>query len=412
MKFHFILICISTMFLAPACSRKSETAVATPDIQALQTRTFESIWSRINENYVYADFNGVDWTAVHDDYSSTLDEELSPDEFSALIDSMLAELPLGTAWIQSREERIRRASVDNTSYEGIGSFVALRLEPEPHIILLEVMPESPAEEAGLRAHDAILAIDGEPVKGDDEAGEIERVRGPASSRVTLTVRSPGEESRDVQVTRGRITGFQAGLEWTTIMDGQIGYVLFPPVNYSALPSDFASGLVELAAETSLEGIIIDLRIVSASTSWPVSSLLALFIDGEVGELHSRNDIFPIIISGDFDTAGSQELPIAVLVGPDTSGAAEIFASSIQSINKGIVIGMNTPGEVESISSYRLPDGSQAFVATTTYRASSGREIGLHGVEPDIVVEADWDEVTTDDDPVLNAAINALQSNGR
>jgi carboxyl-terminal processing protease len=404
-----LLSALAVLWLV-ACGRNpalSETN-AIPDLQALQLRTFESLWTTVNEHYVYDDFHGLDWTSVRDRYRAMLHEEMETAEFNALLEQMLAELPPGMVQLQSRQSRIEQAAADDRSYEGIGSFVALREEPEPRILLLSVMPGSPAEAAGLESHDAILAIDGQPIIGD-AAEAIALVRGPDGSTVTLTTRSPGEAPRDVIVTRGTISRLQNRLSWKGVGDSGIGYLLFPAATYESMLQDLVTGLQELQASGNLEAIILDLRIVSAGETWPVGSLLSLFTDGTVGEFYSRDGEDPIAITGVFDFIDTQEMQVALIVGPSTTGPAEIFAAIMKSEGKATIIGQATSGEVESISSYFLPDGSRAMVATTSFRTRTGLEIGLAGLAPDVPVGLDWDEVTADDDPVIEVAERQLRA---
>jgi len=394
---------------AAACSGlRGGSGAATPDVQALWARTLDSLWTTVNEEYVYADFDGTDWDSVRDEYQGRLDQEIDREAFSAILGEMLAELPPGTAYLQTREERIAAAAQEQAGYEGIGTFISLRGEPQPRIILLSVMPDSPAEQAGLKSHDAILAIDGQPVTGADRLADISRVRGPAGSNVTLTVRSPGEAPRDVAVTRDHIDASQARLTWRLVDEGGIAYMLFPPAEYELLLQDFELALKALSSGGDLNGLIVDLRIVSAGQNWPTASLLAVFADGEVGEFYSRSGSNPATVEGRFDFVDSQEIPLALLVGPSTTGAAEVFAASLQATEKAIVVGAATPGDVEIVSPYFMPDGSLIFLATSSFRTGKGLELGLEGVRPDVLVPADWDEVSADQDDVLNAALEVLR----
>jgi C-terminal processing protease CtpA/Prc len=60
-----------------------------------------------------------------------------------------------------------------------------------------------------------------------------------------------------------------------------------------------------------------------------------------------------------------------------------------------------------MTAFFLPDGSRLFVPTSSYRTVDGHEVGLDGVVPDFVIEAEWDAITSGDDPVLNAALETL-----
>lgn len=413
MSVRLISMCVLLFLIVTACSRDSNLPVSTPeplDIQALQLRTFDQLWSIVDENFVYEDFNGVDWLAVKDEYQSKLDREIPVDEFEVILRSMLGELPPETASLETREERIEQALNGSDSYQGIGVFIAIQDQPEPRIILLSVMSGSPAEEAGLQAHDAVLAIDGMPIQDGEATSQVGRVRGPAGSEVTLTVRSPGEEPREIVVRRGTVQRTVQRLHWQLVPGTRVGYFLFPPATYSDLGQDFILGLQTLAEGDGLDGVILDLRTISMGSNWPAATLLPLFADGTIGSFYSRTEDREAEITAVDDVADSQQIPLVLLTGPNTTGAAEIFAAILQSFNRAIIMGMSTPGELEAASTFNLLNGSRLHLSTSSFRTIDGREIGLMGVEPDIILDVYWDQVTADEDTLINAALQELSEN--
>lgn len=399
-------------FLLSACSggERAESSPTTPPVAtptpSLQVRTFEALWSAIQENYIYPDFHGVDWQAVRNEYLIRVEAGLTAEEFHEVLRSMIARLPSGAVIWQTRAERIQQAIEDTRTYEGIGAYIAFRATPEPHVVLLSVMPNSPAEAAGLQAHDSILAIDGIPVQADEGESVVRRIRGPAGSRATLRVRSPGRPPRDVEVTREKVIAADV-LKGGMIPRAGIGYLLFPPAPYDELGSDMLNSLRVLSDERELNGLILDLRIATIGGSWPLTPLLTLFANGNLGEIYTRTSTQAITVEGR-DVFNSQRVPLAILIGPDTQGAPEIFAAALQATGRAILVGLPTPGKVEGITEFALPDGSRAFIATSSYRTPDGREIGRTGVTPDVKVNADWDAVTLEKDPVREAAVKALQ----
>jgi len=108
-----------------------------------------------------------------------------------------------------------------------------------------------------------------------------------------------------------------------------------------------------------------------------------------------------------DVFGSQEIPLVVLVSQNTSGTPEILAASLQMHKRATVIGEKTPGSIEAATSFYLPDGSEIFVQTTSFVLPNGEEVGTTGVVPDVSIEAGWDEVLPNNDPVLDRAIEIL-----
>src|SRR5574342_295483 len=109
------------------------------------------------------------------------------------------ERTTGSLTWQSRADRIQADLEASSSFQGIGAVIAFKEERVPHVVLLSVIKGSPAEQAGLRAHDSILSIDGEPVRLEEGISVVERVRGPAGSSVTLEVQTPGRPKRTVTV---------------------------------------------------------------------------------------------------------------------------------------------------------------------------------------------------------------------
>jgi C-terminal processing protease CtpA/Prc len=132
----------------------------------------------------------------------------------------------------------------------------------------------------------------------------------------------------------------------------------------------------------------------------------MFHDGNIGEFYSRTDSQPVSISGQ-DVLSSQTVPLIVLVGQNTTGFPEILAATLQASKRAVFVGAPTSGSIETSSSFYLPDGSLAFVESASFRLLSGEELGQNGIKPDVLIEADWDEVVPDADPVLEAAIESL-----
>ena len=372
-----------------------------------QTRTFKTLWKYIEDAYVYFDTADVDWDALRGQYQAEIDSGLTADEFSTLLKGLEEDLPDGGFVYQSRADRIQTDMTDISTYEGIGAFIGFRAEDKPHIIILDVIDGSPAEKAGLRAHDSIFGIDGSPVLLEEGLGASERIRGPAGSSVTLQVKTPGKPERSVEVERAKLTS-TGKLDVYNVTGTNYGYLLFPPQGYEGLDQEVFDGLQTLATNRKLEGLILDLRIVHSSADWPVDALLTIFSDGKIGEVYNRENNRPLEIQGQ-DLLGSQTMPLVILVGQNTKGYAEIFAASMQASQRAVIVGEPTTGEVETQSSFYLPDGSRMFLQSASFRLSNGDEIGSTGVVPDVLVPAGWDEIVPNQDPVLDQAIEIIGS---
>ena len=372
-----------------------------------QTRTFESLWKHIEDSYIYYDSAEVDWDALHKEYQAKIASGLTDEQFSSLLKDLDKKLPEGSLVYQSRADRIQTDMADLTTYDGIGAFIGFEEKAKPHIVILDVISGSPAEKAGLRAHDSIFGIDGSPILLEEGLSASDRIRGPVGSSVTLDVKTPGKPERSVKVERGKLTS-TGKLEVYNVTGTNYGYLLFPPLGYQGLDQDVFNGLQSLATNRKLAGLVLDLRITNSSADWPVDALLTLFGNGKIGEIYSRSENQPLEIEGQ-DVIGSQTMPLVILVGQNTKGFAEIFAASLQASQRAVIVGEPTTGEVETQSSFYLPDGSRMFLQSASFRLSNGDELGMTGVVPDLLIPAGWDQVLPNEDPVVDQAIQILGS---
>lgn len=373
--------------------------------QEHQQRTFDALWQNLQDSYIYYEDADVDWDDLQAEYSAKINAGLTHEEFTSLIDELITDLPEGSFAYQSRADRLEADLADTATYDGIGAFVGFQEEDVPHIVILAVIEGSPAEQAGLKAHDSIFSIDGSPVLLEEGLSVVQRIRGPAGSSVSLDVQSPGMPKRTVDVERARLTS-TGKLEASNIVGTNYGYMLFPPLGYDGLDQDVFNALQTLTTNRTLDGLILDLRITNSSRGWPLEVLYTMFGDGEIGELYNRTDTQPIELEGQ-DVFSSQTVPLVILVGENTTGFPEVFAGSLQMHERAVIVGAQTTGEVETSSTFYLPDGSRMFVQTTSFRLPNGVEIGNIGITPDFVVDASWDEIGSDHDPVLERALLIL-----
>jgi len=404
----FSLLLSSCIGLIPLEKDEPVTGGYGPQVspQEYQRQTFDALWTIMQDNYIYYDTANIDWDALHEKYQTEINKELSAEEFDSLLRKLETDLPESSILYQSRMERIESDIADTSTYEGIGAFIGFNPKPEPHIVLLSIIDGSPGEKAGLKAHDSIFAIDGNPISSNEGVNAVQRVRGPSGSTVTLTVQSPGGAMHEVQVQRGKLAA-NARLEAFQVTGTKYGYLLFPPITYDNLLQDVIAAMQTFTTNQNLDGLILDLRIAGSSGSWPLESLYTMFYKGEIGEFYNRLDKQILQVEGQ-DVFNSQSVPLVILVGKNTQGFPEILAGALQLNKRAIVVGETTSGRIESSTGYFLPDGSRVYIETTSFVLSNGDEIGLNGVKPNVQIEAGWDEVLATRDPVLDAAVQQLE----
>jgi C-terminal processing protease CtpA/Prc len=222
----------------------------------------------------------------------------------------------------------------------------------------------------------------------------------------VTVASPGEPPREVAMVRQRYTVEQAiDARLLSAPDGErIGYIFLPSFYDERIPGQVEAALQEFGP---LDGLVIDNRMNGGGSSIVVEPMLSLFASGDVGEYLSQTASRPLRITPS-DVQGSQSIPLVVLIGEDTVSYGEVFAGVLQDLGRARLVGQTTAGNVETLHGYTFDDGSRLWIAEERFVPAvslAGWE-GI-GVHPDVEVLAPWHAFTSENDPVVAAAIQLL-----
>ena len=384
------------------------TVTPTPDDEttARHLRIFTRLWTIVRDNYLYPDYNGVDWDAVGQLYRARVEAGLSDRDFWLLMNAMLRELNDDHSHFLSPDAVAARGELETGTldYVGVG-FSASGVPDKGYAVILLVVPDSPAADAGLRSHDRILEIDDQPACCDEDGYDfLYRLSGPEGSAVKLRVQTPGESPRTVTLIRRHIQS-SLPLETRQLENG-IGYILIPNLWDETLPEQMHQALENMAAGGEPSGLILDMRINAGGSGRVLRALLSLFADGELGHFASRDRKVPLDVRGT-DVGGSQNVPLVILVGKHTVSFGEVFSGVLKETRGAYIVGRTTDGNVEILYGHDFEDGSQAWIAQETFLPPSGTNWEETGIVPDVEIPLDWDEFTVEDDPQLEAAIELL-----
>lgn len=387
---------------------RTRVGIIDPLATPRQLAVFDELWKIVNQNYLYADFNGLDWAAVGLEYRQRIEGGLSDEEFYLAMEEMIFRLgDEHSAYLNPQEAReddqIRRGEVD---YAGIGVRSLLVPEKQSLAVLL-VYPGSPAEQAGIKMHDNILQVDGQPVI-DKNGARQNLLRGPEGTTIHVTVQSPGEAPRTVPITRQRVGG-ALPVPYTVLTTAQgkrIGHIFITSFADTSLDESVAQALRAMTAEAPLDGLILDNRFNPGGASDVFLDTMNYFTSGLVGYIVDRQNANPLEVPG-VDIGGSQTLPVVVLIGKGTASFGEVFAGVLKNLGRATLIGEQTDGNVEILSIYNLSDGSRAQIATFTFRPPNPTDQDWEesGIIPDVSVSSAWEEVTLETDPVILAALD-------
>jgi carboxyl-terminal processing protease len=375
-----------------------------------QLSIFEDLWSIVNDTYVYPDFNGLDWDAIHEEYRQKIEIGLTNEEFYLELSQLITSLGDDHSFFLEPQQVAEQEAEYQGKHDYVGIGVMVSSVPERNrAVILSVFDGGSAEAAGIKPRDSILSVDGIPIL--DENGFLQDiVRGPEGTSITISVKSPGEEPRELILTRHRITGdyplFYQVI--TTPHGGRFGYILLVTFEDSTVDEKLAAALQDLATDGPLDGLILDNRMNNGGSSTVLQPVLGYFTGGTLGYYVDRQEQRPLQIKVN-DINGSSNIPLVILIGSGTASFGEIFAGILQDVDRAYLIGTTTHGNVEILWGYDLEDGSQLWLANETFRPLNHpkQDWEQSGIIPDLTVQGDFDEYTLEADPAVLAAITYL-----
>ena len=286
-------------------------------------------------------------------------------------------------------------------YEGIGAYVDTDGE---YLTIISPIAGSPAELAGLRPGDKVIAIDGEDMTGIAPEQARLKVLGPAGTTVSLKISRDGEsEPLEFSITRARISIKSAEGK---MLGNDIAYIDINTFGDKTTP-ELRNTLDTLLKENP-KGIIIDLRNNPGgylNTAVDVASefiskgvvLYEQFGDG-------RRDVYNANGNGQ-----ATDLPIVVLVNEGSASASEILAGALQDYGRAKLVGVQSYGKGSVQVWVPLSnDQGAARVTIAKWLTPDERAIDGIGLTPDIFVECSECNLNdTDNDPQVQAAIETL-----
>jgi carboxyl-terminal processing protease len=320
--------------------------------------TVARAWDLLVNEYVEKD--GLDTAALAGAAVSGMVEFLG-DPYSAFLDHAAYQQSLA-----SFEGR----------YDGIGAEVGLF---EGKITIIAPFAGSPAEQAGIRAGDVILEVDGRSTEDLSLVEVIAFVRGPKGSSVNLLISHHGEtEAVEIIVVRGEIV--QASVHFE--MRGDIALIRLS--RFTEQTNEELTPVLESIQEQGAVGIIIDLRgnpgglltaVVDVTSCFQSQGVILTVVDNEGG----RETIEAT--SQDITTA----LPIVVLVDGTSASGSEVLAGALADHGRATVAGATTFGK-GSVNTLFQVNGFGLYLTIARWLTPNGNLIEGQGVTPDVPLE--------------------------
>jgi len=342
------------------------------------------------------------WDIIHEQYVDQPVDDLQL--MRGAIRGMIDSLGDKHSGYMTPEDYQQASTPLDGSYTGIGAWVDTSGDL---LTIISPMPDSPAEAAGLKTGDQIIAIDGESVIGKDPNIVLQSVLGPENTTVVLTIRrTEPEETLDFTILRARI--IIPSVE-SRMLDGNIAYIaLFQFGEDSS--KDMEIALKELLANDPI-GLILDLRDNGGGYVDTAIEVISQFIGSGVVMIERFGDGEEVTIEANPGGLAT-EIPLVVLVNNGSASASEITAGAIQDYQRGKIVGTTTYGK-GSVQNWIPLEDDQGAVKVTIARwlTPKGRLIHEVGLTPDYVVELTDEDIEAGLDPQLDKAVNLLLNAG-
>lgn len=275
-------------------------------------------------------------------------------------------------------------------YKGIG--VTVSASKEGLIKVIQVFDNSPAKEAGMKAGDYIIKVEGKEYTGDQLEEAVGVMKGDADTKVKIVVKRVDEAHPDgkdieMEVERRAITVDTVKQRTLDIAGKKLGYLqitAFDDVTWE----DFSKKYVELKKQ-NIDGLIMDLRNNPGGALDVCLNIADTFLDE--GVIVTTEDKNKQVVTEKSD-ANCDDIPMVVLINEYSASASEILSGALKDRKRATIVGTKSYGKGIVQKIFPLDDGAGAKITISEYKTPNGNKINKIGVEPDVVIENPTPEV--------------------
>ena len=310
---------------------------------AKQIEIFTTLFKELNMNYV--------------------DETNPGDLMDTAIKSMLDDLDPYTKFLNEQDVEAFRIS-NSGEYSGIGATVRTYKDK---VVIVEAYQGYPADQAGLKAGDVIVSIDGSDLS-TYEGNASDLLKGARNTEVNLVYRRQGKE---INTTVGRANVEVDAVPFYALADDKTGYIALTRFNRKA-SAQTKEALIDLKAEGA-ERIVLDLRGNPGGLLSEAIEIVNLFVPQ--GELIVTTRSKVKKFNREYRTKNMPvdlDIPLAILVDGRSASASEIVSGGLQDLDRGVVIGARSFGKGLVQRPLKLTYGTQLKVTISRYYTPSGR----------------------------------------
>lgn len=252
------------------------------------------------------------------------------------------------------------------------------------LTIISPIEDAPAWEAGIKAGDKVVGIDGTSTKGMSLVEASQMMRGKKGSKIVLRVVREGEDKpREITVVRGSVK--IKSVKYTDLGDG-FAYVRI--TSFIENTSKDLQKIVETHVKNNknMSGLLIDMRRNPGGLLDQAIKVSDMFLkEGTIVSTIGRNkndkEVAVATKKGQYTN-----FPIVILVNEYTASASEIVSGALQDNKRALIVGQRTFGKGSVQSVIKLGDGSGLKLTVARYYTPKGVSIQAEGIHPDIEIE--------------------------
>jgi carboxyl-terminal processing protease len=283
-----------------------------------------------------------------------------------------------TVFMSPKEFAGLNEGLDGGDFGGTG--IVIQIDDKTKYVSVEnVVPDGPADKAGVEQDDVITAIDGVSTKDMSLSQASGKLRGKEGTKVTLSITRDGSAlPASIPIVRAKIHQLSV---YEKMLPGKIGYLALTVFGRDT-GDELNAALTRLQKEGA-RALVLDLRDNGGGYLEAAIAVSSKFIpSGPIVSVESRASNITTL---DADDTAIDPVPLVVLVNGYTASASEITSGAIQDSSVGTIMGTKTFGKGVVQTIIPLPDKSAIKVTTARYLTPRNRDINHLGITPDVVV---------------------------